>query len=89
MTGHRCWRISGREVAILAAVTWVGLALRLLKLGSMSYWFDEAISLSIAQADLGLILTNAIRSSHPPLYYLLLKGWLAHGTGVGEALVQA
>jgi uncharacterized membrane protein len=88
MTRQRQRNISGGELGLLAVITSVGLALRLLRLGNMSYWFDEAISLSIAQADLDLILTNAIRSSHPPLYYLLLKGWLALGTGVGEASVR-
>jgi uncharacterized membrane protein len=84
------WRLlhARQEKIALPAITLVGLALRLFRLGSMSYWFDEAISLSIAQADLHVILTNAIRSSHPPLYYLLLKGWLALGSGSSEAAVR-
>jgi uncharacterized membrane protein len=76
------------EGAVLAGITMFGLGLRLFHLGSQSYWLDEAISLSIAQADIGIILSNAIQSSHPPLYYLLLKAWLSLGTGVGETAVR-
>lgn len=86
MTNQR--RLPARQTIGLLAITGVGLGLRLFRLGSQSYWLDEAISLSIAQANLDTILTNAIQSSHPPLYYLVLKVWLALGVGLGEAAAR-
>ena len=63
--------------------TWGGLlliasalALRLTAIGRESMWFDEAVSYLTARLSLTDILTNAVQSSHPPLYYLLLHFWL-------------
>lgn len=77
-----------RHTALLMILTLLGFALRLFHLGSQSYWLDEAISLGIARSDLATILTNVVQSSHPPLYYLLLKGWLAVGLGGDETTVR-
>jgi mannosyltransferase len=86
MTDQRL--LPARQKIALLAITAVGLGLRFFRLGSQSYWLDEAISLSIARANLSTILTNAIQSSHPPLYYLVLKAWLALGVGVSEAAAR-
>ena len=56
-------------IIILAAI------LRIPTLGTSSLWFDEAISYLAASLPINLILNNAVQSSHPPLYYLLLKAW--------------
>ncbi len=56
-------------IIILAAI------LRFPTLGTSSLWFDEAISYLAASLPINLILNNAVQSSHPPLYYLLLKAW--------------
>jgi mannosyltransferase len=77
-----------RQTIALLAITGVGLGLRLFHLGSRSYWLDEAISLGIARNDVATILTNMVQSSHPPLYYLSLKGWLALGLGGNETTVR-
>jgi mannosyltransferase len=77
-----------KHAGLLALLTLTGLGLRLLHLGSQSYWLDEAISLGIARNDLATILTNVAQSSHPPLYYLSLKGWLALGLGGDETTVR-
>ncbi len=83
-----CSRFTQRQVGPAALLISLGLGLRLFHLGSQSYWLDEAISLGIARAELATILTNVAQSSHPPLYYLLLKGWLALGLGGGETTVR-
>lgn len=77
-----------KQIGPPALLTSLGLGLRLFHLGSQSYWLDEAISLGIARADLATILTNVAQSSHPPLYYLLLKGWLTLGLGGNETTAR-
>lgn len=69
---------------IKRAPTWLWLAgllilaavLRLPTLNRESLWFDEAISLLTARLPVSAILSNAVQSSHPPLYYALLHIWL-------------
>lgn len=61
--------------ATLACVA-LGAMLISLMIGlRQSVWFDEAYSILLAkQSALGLIHLTSI-DTHPPLYYLLLKGW--------------
>lgn len=40
-----------------------------------SVWFDEAYSLIIAKRPVGQLVSLTAADVHPPLYYLLLKGW--------------
>jgi uncharacterized membrane protein len=54
----------------------LALLLRLPNLGRDALWLDEAISYLAARLPLNQLLNNTIQSSHPPLYYLLLKGWM-------------
>jgi len=62
---------------LLLAIIIIGAALRYFYLGHQSIWYDEAVSLAIAdRLNLGEILTNQGQSSHPPLYYLLLRIWI-------------
>lgn len=42
---------------------------------AQSIWFDEAYSIMLAKQDVGLLLHLTAMDTHPPLYYLLLKGW--------------
>ena len=51
-----------------------GIALRFGSPGAL--WLDEAISVDIAQLGPGGILTALRQDGHPPLYYLLLHGWM-------------
>jgi uncharacterized membrane protein len=60
------------------------IGLRLVNIGSESLWLDEAISYLAATLPISLIVDNSVQSSHPPLYYLLLKavmGWLPDSDG--------
>ncbi|MEP7204949.1 MAG: glycosyltransferase family 39 protein [Candidatus Saccharibacteria bacterium] len=42
---------------------------------AQSVWFDEAYSILVAKQPLGNLLYLTSVDTHPPLYYLLLKGW--------------
>ena len=72
------------------------MALALLMLGSLllrtgaldsSYWIDEGISIGIASRDLLDIPRALGQDGSPPLYYLLLHGWMAI-VGTGEAATR-
>lgn len=61
---------------LLAALALV-LALPLMRFGS-SFWGDEATSVWFAHWPLSQLLRH-LCDPHPPLYYVLLKGWLWFG----------
>lgn len=71
----REWRRAGA----LAVIVLVGLMLRLYRLGSASFWFDETFSVWIARRSLGDLFAAVRQDSHPPLYMLLLHYWLYLG----------
>jgi 4-amino-4-deoxy-L-arabinose transferase-like glycosyltransferase len=60
----------------LVAIVVVAAALRLPTVGRESLWFDEAVSYLAARLPVRRILDNTLADPHPPLYYLLLHGWL-------------
>lgn len=63
------WVLIG-GMALFAAI------LRVAYLGRESLWYDEAFSYLAATLSPAQIWSNAIQSSHPPLYYFLLHLWL-------------
>jgi uncharacterized membrane protein len=70
----------GAGVAV-ALITGVGALLRFLHLGHRGLWFDEAISVGIAQLnwlDMRKVLMN--REANMTLYYVLLHYWVKVGT---------
>lgn len=72
-----------------AALAACGLALaaRAYRLAAPSLWTDEAISVHLALDSLPALLADRVNSLHPPLYFVLLKGWVAW-TGSGEFAVR-
>lgn len=48
---------------------------KILKLDVMSLWHDESFSALLIQYDLKEMIYRITLDVHPPLYYLLLKGW--------------
>lgn len=42
---------------------------------TMSLTGDEALTVFISGEDAGTLLDNVSRDNHPPLYYLMMKGW--------------
>ena len=67
-----------RPLLMVAAALCVGLALRVLMLGSKSFWLDETLSIQLAANPLQL-WARGFDHSHPPLYYALLHYWLPLG----------
>ncbi|HRQ37706.1 MAG TPA: hypothetical protein PLD25_07310 [Chloroflexota bacterium] len=61
----------------LSALLLLAFALRLHALASQSIWWDEGISLNLARSPLPTILADRLNNIHPPLYFILLKGWVA------------
>jgi len=55
-------------------------ALRLFRLGTKSFWLDEAISAVLAQVDRHVFVGSIIhRQANMVLYYVLLRGWIRLG----------
>lgn len=61
---------SGTLLCLLA------FGLRLYRLGSQSLWYDEAASLFAASQPLASLSAPLVLEPHPPLYFLLLHGWM-------------
>lgn len=73
------------QVLIVGALV-VGLVLRFVTTSPL--WLDESLSVNIARLPLGDI-TEALRhDGHPPLYYVLLHGWMSV-FGEGDVAVRA
>ncbi|MBI5302084.1 MAG: glycosyltransferase family 39 protein [Chloroflexi bacterium] len=66
---------------LLSARVWLPLillaafALRLYRLGIASLWYDETVSVFLAQKDLLALTRHTAGDIHPPLYYYLLHFW--------------
>ena len=74
------------DAALVAAATLGGLALRLYRLGMQPLWNDEVITRQVAEARGSENLVYFLHDSSPPLYYLLLKAWLALGADSERAI---
>jgi mannosyltransferase len=61
----------------LAAVTAVALAFRLVHFTERSFWYDESSSWQTARFDFPDMIRSVRLNVHLPLYYTLLKGWMA------------
>jgi 4-amino-4-deoxy-L-arabinose transferase-like glycosyltransferase len=80
--GRRFWILAGIVLAIAAEARFLGLTDR-------SLWFDEAHSVYVTQSSfLQLLGLVAHTDTHPPLYYVLLKGWMLF-FGSGEIAVRS
>jgi hypothetical protein len=75
------------EVVVVAIVAVVaGAVLRFVTTSPL--WLDEALSVNIAELPLDQIPDALRRDGHPPLYYVLLHGWLEL-VGSGDFAVRA
>ena len=64
--------------AVPSGVLWLAALARLWGLGSPSLWLDEAFSHVLARLPLDIAWpAMTVDAVHPPLYYLLLRPWLA------------
>ena len=60
--------------AVVVAAVVAGLVTRFVTTSSL--WLDEALSVNIASLPVGDIGEALRHDGHPPLYYLLLHGWI-------------
>ena len=70
----------------LGVVAAVGACLRFVT--SSPLWLDEALSVNIASLPLDEVSGALRRDGHPPLFYLLLHGWIA-AVGDSDLAVRA
>jgi 4-amino-4-deoxy-L-arabinose transferase-like glycosyltransferase len=75
-------------VALLVLLALVALALRIYKLDGQSLWYDEGFSVYLARMDPAQIVARTAADIQPPLYYLLLHGWI-HLFGDNEWAVRS
>ena len=61
----------------LAGAAAVALAIRLVHLTDRSFWYDESSSWQTAKFDFPDMIRSVRLNVHLPLYYTLLKGWMA------------
>ena len=73
-------------LAVTALAVVVGVALRFAPRSGL--WLDEALTVNIAQLPIGEIGDALRRDGHPPLFYVLLHGWMAIG-GDSDGWVRA
>src|SRR5690606_29589650 len=63
---------------LVVLIALVGAGLRLFMLEKQGMWLDETFSVWLANQSLGQMLQWIVKiDQHPPLYYLLLHGWIA------------
>jgi mannosyltransferase len=84
---HR--RLTGSPALLLALITAAGAVLRFATLSTQSFWLDEAIAINSARLDIGGMIDSLARTEgNPPLYFLLLDGWMRL-FGTSEAAVRS
>ncbi|TAK21015.1 MAG: hypothetical protein EPO26_16125 [Chloroflexota bacterium] len=73
----RRFEVSRTAHIAIATLTVIGLLLRFWDLGAESLWLDEGISATFSASPLPVLFQTLIeRDLHPPLYYLILHGWM-------------
>lgn len=73
---------SAKQCAVPGGLVVLYVILRLWNLAAVSFWFDEIFSLQAARLGWGDLLAFIVKDKvHPPLFYLLLKAWMAIGGG--------
>lgn len=70
-------RTTRLESLLLMGLLLLAFALRVYRLDGQSIWMDEGISLHLATSSLAEIIADRAANIHPPLYFFLLKGWVA------------
>ena len=65
-----------RWLTIAALLAFAALT-RVWRLGHQNIWLDEVASWTDASYPLSQLLASVARDVHPPLYYLMLKGWMS------------
>jgi len=69
-------RLSLKPALLAVLIVAFAAALRVFELDRLSFWFDESATVHFSRMDPWEIWG---RDTHPPLYYLLIHGWLLLG----------
>ncbi len=64
-----------KRLAPLLLIVLLGAVLRFHRLAAQSFWNDEGNSARLSERSLSLIIEGTASDIHPPLYYLILRGW--------------
>jgi mannosyltransferase len=62
-------------LALLLLIVVFGVGLRSYQLTARSLWFDEAFSWRLINVSFSEMIERAAADVHPPLYYVVLRGW--------------
>lgn len=75
----------------LIVVLLLAFGARVYRIDNQSFWNDEGNSASLSSRSVALILEGTASDVHPPLYYLLLRGWwpLAGQSDLALRLISA
>lgn len=75
--GPRQWpRTKGGTAAVVVGLTVVGAVLRLLTLGTRSFWLDETTAVRQASWTVPQIIQLMADNVHPPFFHVLLHYWI-------------
>ena len=66
--------------AAAAAIVILAVFLRWLHLGRASFFYDELYNVWSSKLSLTGMLSEQLAGDHPPLYFLVARGWYAFGT---------
>ncbi len=71
--------LSGQKAITIAwvVVLIIGIALTFTGIGDEAYWYDESFSAAVATRSVPDIVEVISKDSHPPLYYLMLRAFVA------------
>jgi hypothetical protein len=72
---------------VVATIVLVNLACKLPGLDRQSLWLDEALTVAVGARPVGEIVAYASRNQNPPLYAVVMHGWLG-AFGSSEASVR-
>lgn len=64
-----------KRLAPLLLILLLATTLRFHRLAAQSFWNDEGNSARLSERSLSLIIEGTASDIHPPLYYLILRGW--------------
>lgn len=59
----------------MVVIVLLAFGLRAYRLGADSLWYDETVSVHLANESIPALVGHTARDIHPPGYYLLLHGW--------------
>jgi len=72
-------KLGQNKSTIIFLVVFLGLLLRIHQLGDESLWLDEGAGVRMARLSPTEIIDEVGVKYHPPLYFLLLHGWIGLG----------